>query len=56
MIIVVKSKVSSSTKNKTTQVVASKTSVQVQTAKTTEKNSGDTYKATLEAISAGYCN
>jgi multidrug efflux pump subunit AcrA (membrane-fusion protein) len=52
-VIAVKSKISSSSKNKTTQVVASKTSVQVQTAKTTEKNTGDTYKATLEANEQG---
>jgi multidrug efflux pump subunit AcrA (membrane-fusion protein) len=52
-IVVVKNKVSSSAKNKTTQIIASKTSVQVQTAKTTEKNTGDTYKATLEANEQG---
>ena len=52
-VIAVRSKVSSSAKNKTTQVSASKTSVKVQTAKTTEKNTGDTYKATLEANEQG---
>jgi multidrug efflux pump subunit AcrA (membrane-fusion protein) len=52
-IVVVKNKVSSSAKNKTTQIIASKTSVQVEMAETTEKNAGDTYKATLEANEQG---
>lgn len=52
-IIVGKNKISSSAKGKPTQVTASKTSVEVETAKATEKTSGDTYKATLEAYQQG---
>ena len=52
-IVAVKNKVSSSAKNKTTQIIESKTSVQVEMAETTEKNAGDTYKATLEANEQG---
>jgi RND family efflux transporter MFP subunit len=51
--IVAKSKLSQSKPNKTTVAVASKTSVQVQEAKTVEKSSGYTYKATLEAYKQG---
>ncbi|WP_297422432.1 efflux RND transporter periplasmic adaptor subunit [Clostridium sp.] len=52
-VVVAKNKLSTSKKNITTTAVASKTSVEVQTATTTEKNSGDTYKATLEAYQQG---
>ena len=53
-IIVVKGKVFSGGKTApTTAVAVSKTSVEAQTAKTVEKNSGDTYKATLEAYQQG---
>ncbi len=51
--VVAKTKLSSSSKAKPTQVAMSKTSVEVQTAKMTEKNAGDTYKATLEAYQQG---
>ena len=51
--VVAKTKLSSSSKAKPTQAAVSKTSVEVQTAKTTEKNAGDTYKATLEAYQQG---
>ncbi|EHI98607.1 efflux transporter, RND family, MFP subunit [Clostridium sp. DL-VIII] len=52
-VVVARTKLSASSKGKTTQVTVSKTSVEVQTAKTTEKNAGDTYKATLEAYQQG---
>jgi multidrug efflux pump subunit AcrA (membrane-fusion protein) len=52
-VVVARVKLSANAKSKTTQTVASKTSVEVQTAKTTEKNTGDTYKATLEAYQQG---
>jgi len=56
-IVIVKGKVFSGGKNvSTTAVVASKTSVEAQTVKTVEKNSGDTYKATLEAYQQGIVN
>jgi multidrug efflux pump subunit AcrA (membrane-fusion protein) len=51
--IALKSMLSASAKGKPTQAVASKTSVEVQTAKTVEKNTGDTYKASLEAVQQG---
>ncbi len=53
IIIVGKNKISSSTKDKPAQVTANKTSVEVETAQVTEKTSGDTYKATLEAYQQG---
>ena len=53
-IVVVKGKVFSGGKNvPTTAVAVSKTSVEAQTVKTVEKNSGDTYKATMEAYQQG---
>ena len=53
-VVIVRIKQSSANKNKPTTAVAVKTtSVEVQTATTTEKNSGDTYKATLEAYQQG---
>lgn len=52
--IVVKGKVFSGKKDTTTTAVAaSKTSVSAQTVKSMEKDSGDTYKATLEAYQQG---
>ncbi len=52
--VIVRIKQSSVNKSKpTTATVSSKTTVQVQEAKTVEKNSGDTYKATLEAYQQG---
>ena len=50
---VAKNKLFSGKKNATTAVTVNKTSVKVQTAKTTEKNTGDTYKANLEANEQG---
>ncbi|MDR3594661.1 efflux RND transporter periplasmic adaptor subunit [Clostridium sp.] len=51
---IAKTKLSSANKSKpTTAAAPSKTTVQVQEAKTVEKNSGDTYKATLEAYQQG---
>ncbi|WP_236897521.1 MULTISPECIES: efflux RND transporter periplasmic adaptor subunit [Clostridium] len=52
-IFVVKSKLSASKKVKATQVSVNKTAVEVQTVKTVEKNTGDTYKASIEAIQQG---
>jgi RND family efflux transporter MFP subunit len=53
-IVVVKGKVFSGGKTaSTTAVAVSKTSVEAKTVKTVEKNSGDTYKATLEAYQQG---
>jgi len=53
-VVIVRIKQSSANKTKpTTAAVSSKTTVQVQEAKTVEKNSGDTYKATLEAYQQG---
>jgi len=52
-VTVVRSKSSSSSKKTTTAVAVSKTSVEVQTVQSTEKSSGDTYKATLEAYQQG---
>ncbi|MDR3596212.1 efflux RND transporter periplasmic adaptor subunit [Clostridium sp.] len=52
--VIAKTKQSSANKSKpTTAAAPSKTTVQVQEAKTVEKNSGDTYKATLEAYQQG---
>ncbi|EKQ52216.1 MULTISPECIES: efflux RND transporter periplasmic adaptor subunit [unclassified Clostridium] len=51
--VVAKNKLSASKKNTNTVAVAAKTSVEVQTVATTEKNFGDTYKATLEAYQQG---
>lgn len=48
-----KSKLFSAKEEVTTSAAVSKTSVEVQTAKSEEKNSGDTYKATLEAYQQG---
>lgn len=48
-----KSKLFSGKEEVTTSAAVSKTSVEVQTAKSEEKNSGDTYKATLEAYQQG---
>jgi RND family efflux transporter MFP subunit len=53
-IVLVKGKVFSSKKaTTTTAVAASKTTVTVQNVKSVEKDSGDTYKATLEAYQQG---
>ncbi len=52
-IFIVKSKLSASKKVKATQVSVNKTAVEVQTVKTVEKNTGDTYKANIEAIQQG---
>lgn len=52
-VIVVKNKLSSSAKNTNVAVAVSKTAVEVQNVKAAEKNSGDTYKATLEAYQQG---
>ncbi|WP_017209222.1 efflux RND transporter periplasmic adaptor subunit [Clostridium beijerinckii] len=52
-IFVVKSKLSASKKVKATQISVNKTAVEVQTVKTVEKNTGDTYKASIEAIQQG---
>lgn len=51
--IVVKNKMASTAKNTNSAVTVSKTAVEVKTAKTAEKNTGDTYKATLEAYQQG---
>ena len=51
--IVGKSKLLSNKKSKPATAVVSKTSVQVQEAKTVEKDSSDAYKATLEAYKQG---
>jgi RND family efflux transporter MFP subunit len=52
--VIVRIKQSSANKTKpTTAAVSSKKAVQAQEAKTVEKNSGDTYKATLEAYQQG---
>jgi len=52
-IVVAKNKFFSAKKTTNTVVEVTKTAVEVQVAKTTEKNSGDTYKATLEAYQQG---
>lgn len=52
-VFIVKSKLSSNQKGKPSQANASKTAVNVQTAKETPKNLGDTYKATFEASKQG---
>lgn len=54
--IVVKNYLSSSSKNTNVAVAVSKTAVEVQNAKAVEKNSSDTYKATLEAYQQGIIN
>jgi len=51
--IVVKNKISSNAKNTNVAIAVSKTAVEVQNAKLVEKNSSDTYKATLEAYQQG---
>lgn len=51
--IVVKNKMISNGKNTSNAVKVSKTAVEVKIAKTEEKNTGDTYKATLEAYQQG---
>ncbi|AQR97182.1 efflux RND transporter periplasmic adaptor subunit [Clostridium saccharoperbutylacetonicum] len=51
--IVVKNKMASNAKNVNTVTTESKTAVEVKTAKSAEKNNGDTYKATLEAYQQG---
>ena len=51
--IVVKNKLSSNAKNTNVAVAVSKTAVEVQNVKAVEKNSSDTYKATLEAYQQG---
>ena len=52
-IVVAKNKFFSAKKTTNTVVEVTKTAVEVQVVKTTEKNSGDTYKATLEAYQQG---
>ena len=52
-IVVAKNKFFSAKKTTNAVVEVTKTAVEVQVAKTTEKNSGDTYKATLEAYQQG---
>jgi RND family efflux transporter MFP subunit len=51
--IVVKNKMASNAKKVNTVTTESKTAVEVKTAKSVEKNNGDTYKATLEAYQQG---
>lgn len=51
--IIVKNNLSSSSKTANVSVSVSKTAVEVQSAKLTQKNSSDTYKATLEASEKG---
>lgn len=51
--IVVKNKMASNAKKVNTVATESKTAVEVKTAKSVEKNNGDTYKATLEAYQQG---
>ncbi|WP_315067730.1 efflux RND transporter periplasmic adaptor subunit [uncultured Clostridium sp.] len=51
--IVVKNKMPLNAKKLNVSTVVNKTSVEVQTTKTAEKNLGDTYKATLEAYQQG---
>lgn len=51
--IVVKNKMASTAKKTNSASTVSKTAVEVKTAKTAEKNTGDTYKATLEAYQQG---
>ena len=55
-VIVVKNNLSANKKNENVAVVVKKTAVEVQSAKATQKNSGDTYKATLEATEQGIIN
>lgn len=52
-VIVFKNKMPLNTKKLNVSSVVNKTAVEVQTAKTAEKNLGDTYKATLEAYQQG---
>ena len=54
--IVVKNNLSSSAKKANVAVTVSKTAVEVQSAKAVQKNSSDTYKATLEASEQGIIN
>jgi len=54
--IVVKNNLSSSAKKPNVAVTVSKTAVEVQSAKAVQKNSSDTYKATLEASEQGIIN
>lgn len=54
--IVVKNNISSSAKKANVVVTVSKTAVEVQSAKVVQKNSSDTYKATLEASEQGIIN
>ena len=54
--IVVKNKISSNAKTATVAVNVNKTAVEGQNAKMSEKNSGDTYKANLEAYQQGIIN
>ena len=54
--IVVKNKISSNAKTANVAVTVSKTAVEGQNAKMSEKNSGDTYKANLEAYQQGIIN
>ena len=51
--IVVKNKLSSNSKTANVVVTVSKKAVEVQNTKMVEKNSSDTYKATLEALQQG---
>jgi RND family efflux transporter MFP subunit len=54
--IVVKNNLSANKKNENVAVVVNKTAVEVQSAKAAQKNSSDTYKATLEASEQGIIN
>jgi RND family efflux transporter MFP subunit len=54
--IVVKNNISSNAKKANVAVAVSKTAVEVQRAKAVQKNSRDTYKATLEATEQGIIN
>ena len=54
--IVVKNNIASSAKKTKVAVTVSKTAVEVQSAKVVQKNSSDTYKATLEASEQGIIN
>lgn len=54
--IVVKNNISSNAKKANVAVAVSKTAVEVQRAKAVQKNSSDTYKATLEATEQGIIN
>jgi RND family efflux transporter MFP subunit len=54
--IVVKNNLSANKKNENVTAAVKKTVVEVQSAKAAQKNSGDTYKATLEAAEQGIIN